>query len=216
MRIVYLSDTVDCDTFREFVYHFQADELAEADREKLQEHLDRCKSCARYLEVEDSFRAALKGKLRRAETPEGLESRIREALAQEAPAPGRRRWAWLWSPVATSVAAALLLVAVIVPGLRYPGGSSEGGLRVVRSATIVDEDCDRAGATLEQQRACRDSRHLNVLKVADGMYWHVNPDGPLAKDIVLDPAQRGRRVVVEGDYYPELHTVQLIDVRNAI
>jgi hypothetical protein len=188
----------------------------------MQEHLDDCESCARYLEVEDSFLQTLKGRLVEEEVPEGLEGRIREALEGEAPSTAQTPRGWLWSPVTATLAAAMILLAILVPTLREGSGvdSGAGTGEVVpirgRVVTIVDEDCDRAGAAIEYQRGCENDRHLNALKVADGVYWHVSIDSPQAKEIVFDPGQRGRRVVVEATYYPEINTVKLIDVQDLV
>ena len=214
MTQLYFSGTVDCRLFRDWAYHLQAGEVAEPHQTKLQAHVDSCESCSSYLEVERSFLRGLRKRLKKEEAPAGLEARIREALEREAPAVRWSEWVWPRSAVASALAAAVLLVALIFIPRTLVSQEHPGAMRVNRAVTIVDGDCDKAGATIAQQMACRDARHVNVLKVADGMYWNVNLDRPAARDIVLDPRQRGRRVVVEADYYPVLRTVHLIRVRE--
>lgn len=219
MRAVSIDPPVNCAVFRDFVFHFQADELGEPDRRRLQDHLDDCEACGRYLEVEQSFLVALKSRLARTAAPAALEDRIRSALSAEEPAPPRGLHGWVRGPFVPALAATLLLVALLIPSLGRSGVARAGApdhYPVVRAVTVVDEDCERAGRSLEEQKGCRDARHLNVLKVADGMYWHVNLDRPLAKELVLDPHQRGRRLVVQADYFPSLETVRLVQVREAL
>ncbi len=219
MRVVRITKPVDCPVFREWVYHLQADELAEPDRETLLEHVERCGSCERLLEVEDALLRALKRRLPRDEAPAGLEVRIRESLAAEAPATPHGGGSWLRTRGASALAATLLLAALVVPSIldrATPGEWVGSKVRVVRPATIVDHDCDAAGRTLSEQRECRNARHINVLKISDDTYWNVNLDHPSARDIVLEPSQRGRRIVVEADFYPELHAVRLIRVRDPV
>jgi anti-sigma factor (TIGR02949 family) len=223
MRTILITAPVDCEVFRDLAYHYQAGELAEDDLRLLDEHADACKACSRYLEVETSFRRALKNRLASEEAPAGLETRIRAALEDEAPTVRRSPWAWLTSPAFAAQAAAVILLGVLAwvavdPG-SLPGGSAPGSSAVQRLVskvfTIVDHDCDRMGATPEQQQACRDERHLNVLKSADGQYYHVNLDRPLAREIVLDRAQRGRTVVISADFYPDIQTLRLTRVQDA-
>ena len=220
MRAIRITEPASCSVFGEWVYHLQADELAEADRETLLGHAEVCATCARTLEVENSMLRGLKARLGREKAPPGLEDRIRGSLRIEtASSPERGRLSSLRTPGASALAAAALLAALLVPQLiDVASGTPEplvgSKLRVERSATIVDHDCDAAGRSLAEQRDCRNARHLNVLKVSDGTYWNVNLDHPSARDIVLEPSQRGRRIVVEADFYPELHAVRLIRVRD--
>jgi hypothetical protein len=221
VRPLYVKKPVDCRDFRSWVCHLQADELADADRETLLEHSAACGACARYLETEDSFLRALKGRLVTEVAPDGLETRVREALEREAPAVGRWGGAWLRTPAVSVLAASALLAVLLVPTLVGTPSGDAGSvgepkvLHVVKTVTVVDRDCDRVGATFAQQLACRNARHLNVLKLGDGSYWNVNLDHPSARDIVMDPNLRGRRITVEADFYPDLQAVQLIRVSEA-
>lgn len=208
-------DTVECAVFRDFVYHYQANELLEADRGKLQQHLDSCECCARYLEVEESFARALRLRLSRIEAPEGLHARLKEALNGLRPAPARR-WTWLFSPLAAVAAASILVIALLVSsrvGSRA-GARAGNAVHVVRAAMIVDEDCDRAGFPIGHQRRCRKASHLNALKLADGTYWTLGLGEREAREILVDVTQRGRRVVVEGDLYPAIRTLRITGLRD--
>ena len=220
MRLTRITGTVDCQVFRGLVYHYQAQELVESDIRKMDEHVDGCERCSSYLEVENSFLRALKSRIPTAEAPAGLENRIRTAIDREAPRVRGGVTGWLRSHgLAAQAAAAVVLVGLLslVPiGQRLsPETAGTSILRLVgKPLTVVDHECDRAGRTPEQQRACRNRRHLNVFKAGEGQYFHINMDNPLARDIVLDPAQRGRLVLIDADYYPEIHTVKLISLRD--
>ena len=61
--------TVDCHAFRDWIPHFQADEVDDTQRQALQEHLDACADCARRLELEDGFLRAMKARMPRHVAP---------------------------------------------------------------------------------------------------------------------------------------------------
>ncbi len=208
------SKSLTCREFQAEVVHFQADELPEARRQPLQEHLDGCPACARYLAVEDSFLRLIRASAGRVPAPPGLETRIRARLAGgSASRPRRGLPGWLAAPGAAAAAAALILglsLVLVVGGMPGgPGGGRAGVIHVVRTVTVVDRDCDRAGRTLEQQRGCRHPEHVNALKPADGMYWNLSLGQDAARALALDPARRGERITVEGDFYPDLSTIRL-------
>lgn len=203
---------MDCGSFRSSIHDFQADEMPEAERGEAEEHLSACADCARALEIEDGFLRALKARLPRAEPPPGLEQRIRAALREEAPDPAAP--AWYRTPWFAAAAAAVLLALLLVPGLGRPldgGWSPAGGVVQVEGmeVMVVDLDCDRAGMSVEYQRRCADRHHVNALKTADGRYWHISPDHKEYGKLIADPEMRGRRLVVDGDYYPGINTLRI-------
>lgn len=201
-----------CRVFRDQVFHFQADEIPSREREPLEAHLDACPACARYLRVEEAFAGCLRRRFAPEIAPETLRRRVQVALdAQTAAAPRRRLRSGGW--IALSVAAATVAAAAfLAPLASRRGGETAGveaGRHVVRSAMVVDEDCDRAGVPVASQRDCRQPSHLNVLRMADGAYWSLSLDVPEARAIVADAALRGRTVMVEGDLYPSIRTLRL-------
>jgi anti-sigma factor RsiW len=213
-----LETTMDCSTFRRSIHHFQADELSAAERAAVESHLDNCAACARALEVEEGFLRGLRSRRPRAEAPSGLEARVRAALAREAPDPAPS--AWYRGPWLAAAAAALLLALLLVPGLGRPregGWSPAAGVVPVTGVEvmIVDLECDRAGMSIEQQRNCRARHHINALKTADGRYWHISPDQADYGKMIADPQIRGRRLVVDGDYYPGINTLRITFSRSA-
>jgi anti-sigma factor (TIGR02949 family) len=202
---------VNCHEFRSQIVHFQADELPAEIREPLQAHLDGCPDCARRLEVEDALLRGLKARLRREPAPSGLETRIRAAL-EDVDASTGRPVPWFRRPVMAALAAAVLLTLLIVPGLGTDGLADwrDGAVRISGlEVMVVDRDCDVRGVSLALQRKCRDPKHLNALKLADGTYWTVSLDQEDGREILLDAAMRGRRMIVEGDLFPRIHTLHL-------
>lgn len=194
------------------MHHFQADEMPESERGLFQAHLDACADCARVLEIEDGLLRALKARLPRAEPPPGLEQRIRDALRAEAPDPGLP--AWHRTPWFAAAAAAVLLALLLVPGLGRPldgGWTPAGGVLQVAGmkVVVVDLDCDRAGMSIERQRRCAARHHINALKTADGRYLYISPDHKDYGRLIGDPEMRGRRLVVDGDYYPGINTLRI-------
>lgn len=202
---------LNCHTFKDLLVHFQADEIPEAQRREFHAHLDACADCARRLDVENGFLRALQNRLVREALPPGLETRVRAALRAEGQ---QRRSAlgWLRRPWVAATAAAVILTVLLIPGiddLRPQPPTAAAVRQVAREVIVVDLDCDRAGHTLEQQRGCRNRRHLNALRTDEGVYWNISQDHPASRDLLLDREMRGHRIRVEGDYFPAIHTVLL-------
>ncbi len=207
-----------CAIFKQHVYHFQADEVDAELREELQGYLNSCEMCARILEVENSFLSVIKSKAERATAPPGLETRLSSLLDQEveelAPQETSQAaqggfWSRFLTPQVAMVAAAAVVALAAVtlfPGFGDAGPVSEP---VVRTATVVDLQCDKAGKSVDHQRACTHRRHFNALKLEGGGYWYVNPDSQAARQVVFDPRMRGSRLRVRGNYYPDLETIRL-------
>lgn len=203
---------LNCHAFKDLLVHFQADELPESRRRQAQAHLDACPTCARRMEVEEAFLGALRERLGRRTVPPGLETRIRSTL--EAQRGGtRERFSWWRRPWVAATAAAVLLTVLLIPGIdglrsRTPDAGA-GVVHVAADVLVVDLDCDRAGRSLAQQRNCRNPRHLNALRTANGVYWNISQDYPLSRELLFDAEMRGHRIHVEGDYFPGIHTVLL-------
>jgi len=207
-----VSQPLTCGTFRQWLFHFQADEVSEADRAALQAHLDACPGCARRFEVEESLLRGVKTRLRRDALPPALEARVRRALADEARSAGAP---WFRRPAFAAAAAALLLALVLVPGLLprgFSGAAATGGVTTVRAEWIVvDLDCDRAGVPYDAQRRCNHPRHYNVLRAGDGSYWNIGLDGAPGRALFVARELRGHRMRVEGRYYPGIRTLQVVE-----
>jgi len=197
--------TDDCYGFRRNLYHFQAGELDERERSLLAEHAHRCPSCARRLEVEETFLEGLRSRLGRVQAPPALRARLREALEREASPRGGSGWIriqWL-----VPAAASLLLAFVLMPAA--PSGALV--LPVDRVVTVVDIQCERAGRSLQEQRGCDHPRHYNALKVGPDRYWMVSLDHELGRRLVSDRALRGRRLQVVGDLFTASGTLHVAD-----
>ena len=202
---------MNCRVFRSQLYHFQADQLPDDQRRSVQVHLDGCEDCARLLAVEEGLLRAVRSRLRPQPAPPGLATRVRAALDDLVPKPGPL--SWYRRPWFATAAASLLLAVLLVPGVgrETPSMLPPGELFDVASelVTVVDHDCDRAGRNLEQQKGCRANHHLNVLKTAQGRYWHINLDRDSHRRLLVDPELRGHRLKVDGKYYPRIRTLQM-------
>ena len=201
-----------CREFRDLVFHFQAEELSAAERARFEGHLHTCPPCERYLEVEAGFATVLRAGLPRTQAPDALRERVCRSIEQEGKAsrpvaPGLR-----FLTVALLAAAAAFMATLVAPPL-FRGVQGQAQLdaarHVVRAATVVDEDCDRAGHTTDQQRNCHARSHFNALRMADGTYWTLSLDAPEARQLVADVEMRGHRIVVEGDLYAPIRTLHL-------
>ena len=190
--------------------------MAEGDRSALQEHLNRCEECARRLALEDKLLAAVKDALPREKAPAGLEARIRRALAE---APGGDgggevvplRPAWWKDPMVAAMAAVLLLAALLAPVLLKRDTVAEPA---IFAGTIVDYQCDREGLSIEKQRECRARSHTNALKLEDGSYVHFNLHQTAYREFVTEPEMRGHRVTVQGNFHPEIRTLEVIGIEE--
>jgi anti-sigma factor (TIGR02949 family) len=202
---------VSCQTFERQLYHFQAGELPDADRAALAAHAADCVECGHRLAIEDAFLGALKARLQRTSAPPDLRDRVRAALRAEGPrgrTPVWRRPPWLVPLLASGLLAAGL---VAISG---SVGSPPGSLPVDRDVLVVDLECDRAGAALDDQRACDEPQHLNALKVGNERYWNVSMDQDGFRHLVIDPAWRGHRLRVRGDLFTRIRTVRLTDFED--
>jgi len=193
--------------------HFLAEEVSASERLGLQEHLDACEDCSVRLEVEVGFGRALSRRLTPAPAPPGLETRIRARLAEETP---RTSTSWFRTPWFATASAAVLLAVLILAGSGRPGSPPPVGPVPIfsQSVTVVDRECERMGKTLQQQRHCRDRHHLNMLRVGDGDYWFLGLDHEAARQLLLEPEMRGRQLLVDGKFYPEIHTLRLTGYRE--
>ena len=206
---------MNCKSFRDQIFLFQADELSGQEREVCQRHLDTCEACAQRLRVEESLLRALKAKLPRTPAPPGLQTRIRASLREQAASEVRVPWyrtGWF----AATATAVLLVAAMIVPSLvvELPPGTGGVGVAVQEAVMVVDLDCDQAGYDLASQRGCTHPHHINALKRADGSYWSISSEEKDFRYLLLDRDVRGEQLVVQGRLYPETHTVHLTAVET--
>lgn len=205
---------MNCKNFRDRIYLFQADELSERERQACQAHLNACESCADRLQIEETLLRVLRAKLPRTPAPPGLETRVRASLrAQGERATGLP---WFRTPWFAASAAALLLMAVLVPSLigdreDAPAGA---GVTVQEEVVVVDRDCDKAGRSVEDQRRCTHPLHINALKLAEGSYWTISPDQTDFRYLLLDRGVRGRKLVVRGELYRDAETIRLTEIER--
>ena len=82
---------MDCAHFRQWICHFQADEVPEDQRGELQSHLNDCQECQQRLAVEEDMLGVVRSGLQRAKAPPGLETRVRAAGPQSAREQGGRK-----------------------------------------------------------------------------------------------------------------------------
>jgi hypothetical protein len=207
---------VTCGEFRDQLFHFQADELPEEVRTRLQEHLNRCGDCASRLELENRLLASLKSALPREKASAGLDARIRQALAGSGAGDSGGQVVgmprpWWKHPAVAALAAVFLLAALITPVLVTRNLVPEPA---VFTGTIVDFDCDRAGMPLELQRRCTARSHLNALKLDDGAYVHFNDHQADYRNLVSDLEMRGHRVTVHGTLHPEIRTLEIVGLED--
>ena len=204
---------MNCKSFCDRIFLFQADELPPAERAACEAHLDACPPCAARLALEDDALDALRTGLARAAAPPGLESRVRASL--DAAARTRVPWyraGWL----AAAASAAVLALALVLPQLSAPVGAGAAGLHARGVVvTVVDLDCDRAGKDLAHQRDCREPHHVNALKLADGSYWTIDAGRPEFRYLLLDREQRGARLRVVGRRLGRSGVIRLESVEAA-
>ena len=196
---------MNCSAFKRDLYHFQADELPAAERAAYHEHLNACAPCAALLEVERGLLRGLKARLAPTPPPPGLETRVREQLRQ-AGRPSRPGLDWIRKPWFAALAASVLLALLVIPSHNLESSSP---VRVTRVATVVDFDCDNAGASFEQQRQCTHPKHLNALKLDEGGYWQISLDHAVGRDLITERSNRGTRMRVEGWFYERIRTLQV-------
>lgn len=195
---------MDCKSFRDRIFPFQADELPAAERANCVSHLDACPGCSARLALEDEALDALRAGLARATAPPGLETRIRSSLRATPARPSWHGAGW----VAATVAVAVIAVAIVVYLPRHQA-LAQGVV------TVVDLDCDRAGKDVPSQRGCRDPHHVNALKLPDGSYWTMDPTRPEFRYLLLDREQRGTKLIVAGHRLGRSNVIRLQSAERA-
>ena len=124
---------VSCADVQKFVHPYLDGEFEDADRVELEHHLSTCATCRQAVAFEQSFKAALKTRLRRPVAPAALRGRVLEAL-DRADAEGNGPVPSLWRRLApaTAIAAAAAAAAFFL----WPGASSHPppGLALVEDA----------------------------------------------------------------------------------
>jgi len=205
---------MNCKSFQDQIFLFQADELTGEEREACQRHLDLCEPCASRLRVEETLLRALKSKLPRTPAPPGLQTRVRAALREQADS--KARVPWFRTPWFAATAAAFLLMVVLVPSLVVETPPDQGGPGVVvrEEVMVVDRDCDQAGVGIPGQRGCKHPHHINALKLADGSYWSISSDDADFRYLLLDRDVRGERLVVQGRLFEDTDTIRVTAVES--
>jgi len=195
--------SAECRRVERQLFHYQAGELPDTEMRLIARHIDACPGCARREQVENELLGALKARMPRIPAPPGLRDRIVAKLPAE-----KSGWSFtaLWrAQWLVPVAAAMLLVVLLLPGLPRLAGV----LDVEREVIVVDIDCEFAGKSLAQQRLCKHPHHLNALRVTDGSYWNVDLGDEMGRLIAADRALRGATLNVRGDFYPKIRTLRV-------
>jgi len=195
--------SAECRRVERQLFHYQAGELADPEMRLIARHIEECPGCARREQVENELLGVLKARMPQIPAPPGLRGRIIANLPQAKSGGSLARlWRAQWL---VPVAAALLLVVLLVPGLPRLAGV----LDVEREVVVVDIDCEFAGKSLAQQRLCKHPHHLNALRVTDGSYWNVGLGDETGRLIAADRELRGVRLKVRGDFYSQIRTLHV-------
>jgi anti-sigma factor (TIGR02949 family) len=72
---------IDCSEVLNLLERYLDDEVPQEARVPIEQHLDECRDCLDRREFRTRLQAIVRSKCRRQELPEGLEARIRSALA---------------------------------------------------------------------------------------------------------------------------------------
>ena len=104
-----------CDEVRHTMYVYLDDEFAAPEAEAFRRHLDGCDGCRSLAQSESRFLNHVRERLPAPEMPEGMEARVRMALAS-APAPEQaqaapRSYSWVAAPLALAAGALMTLGA---------------------------------------------------------------------------------------------------------
>ena len=125
---------VSCADVQKFVHPYLDGEFEEGERVELEHHVSTCSSCRQTVAFEQSFKAALKTRLRRPVAPAALRERVVQALDRadaEGTGPGPRLWRRVVP--ASLVAAAAAAAAFFL----WPGVSSHRAVGVALVEDVV-------------------------------------------------------------------------------
>lgn len=195
---------IDCARFKDLVYRYLDDELAETERVGFERHGEECGSCGRSLDAERLWDTTLRSQFERHCAPPGLRERIHAGLST---AGGRSAVSSPWMrlrPALSAAAAVLIVVALAATPLKVLNSrGAEGPGSVIAAMTVegqvVDLHCDKVGLSIEQQRRCTKADHLNAVKAADGHYYAMLDRGA-AHDLLFGASIRGARISIVGHY----------------
>jgi Putative zinc-finger len=198
-----------CQEIRELGPELALGILEGDERARALEHLAACPDCRRHVESLSEVADELLLLAPRREPPVGFESRV---LGQVLPAPApkrRRRWLPVLAPVATAVAAAAIVLAIVAPDLRlashyqhtldtahgkefesYALKSSDG----TYVGTVFSYEGDPSWIHVDVDAGHRAGLTSAELVTKDGgqvplRWFHLDPGGGSGGSIPMDPNQ---------------------------
>ena len=206
---------MNCEECREQLHAYVDGEMTDDVRTFIDGHLEGCLPCFERAELEGALRKALRDRAG-ASVPDGLEDRLRAALAQAAAAPEPRtarpsRWAWAAAAVALLALGAALGAAVAawkpsatvaanpvqVRGMLYcPGCVYQARSRTAEAALLPGAATDPAEA-----------HAVLHLRTDDGTDWQLVAADEITRGL-LTHANAPRRAFVLGTAFPASHLIQ--------
>lgn len=189
-------------------------ELDAEDMVKVQEHLDTCPACQRYVDDALAIRAAFPD-AESAALPEGFHEAVMAKIAQEA-APKKKRRAWIALP---TMAAACLALVVAVQSLPGMGAKTESAAATAQYAYAAPAASAPAAAAAEEAAAeALAEPAASSPAEPDGAADAAEPELPLADSKQERAAYFTERTVTSqeaADYLGDYSPITLDDGRTA-
>jgi len=223
--------TIDnCNRTREMLAAFQDDELSCELSYSIQEHLNQCRGCRGFADLEKGFNDAMRSRLGRLEAPADLFDRslrrldlvdrleVGEDIEHVIPPRGRhparvapdRFIRALYAAAAVLIAGALLIPVAELYRFDVSRGLLHWAAGVEHArGVIVCVECARHGVPIDRQRECRAQGHVTGIECEETGLWHlVASEASYA--VMSDPSMRGQEVEVEGAFHRD---IRYIDAR---
>jgi mycothiol system anti-sigma-R factor len=109
---------MNCKETQEVIHGYLDAELDVVHNLAVEQHLQKCASCARSFEAQQSLRTVIAGRSLYFEAPKGLEKRLRSAVRQANKAESPRwpwSWSWNWPRALAPLAAAAVVLLIAMP-----------------------------------------------------------------------------------------------------
>ena len=194
-----MTNTMTCTQFRDALDCYLDRELAPEAMAAADQHRADCPACDRLAGSARELKASVQRTVAAVQVPEGLEARVRRAIAP--------RWTRprAWLPAAAAAVILTLLAGGVMRGRVETGAANamdrlalrlDGSSEVVLHGVLLCRDCElehRYGI----EAPCKRIGHHGAIATADGRIWNL-VEQQAATELIHNESLLGRQVVVRG------------------
>lgn len=194
-----MTNTMTCTQFRDALDCYLDRELAPEAMAAADQHRADCPACDRLAGSARELKASVQRTVAAVQAPEGLEARVRLAMAP----PWTRPRAWL--PAVAAAVILMLLAGGVMRGRVETGAANamdrlalrlDGSSEVVLHGVLLCRDCElehRYGI----EAPCKKIGHHGAIATADGRIWNL-VEQQAATELIHNDSLLGRQILVRG------------------